>query len=321
MIKPLLFIIPAAIAIALLLLSIWRLAVSRSKVMRRQLLDRLHHDGYESAAASDGQSVRIQTNLKGFNAILVRWPGMGALYRSLLHSYPDLPLSRFMAIVLGLGVLGFVFCWLFMGSAIVGIAGAGVAGYLPFLTLIAKANVRQRQLANQIPEALDFLSRILRAGHSFPTGMQMLGEEMAAPLATEFKYCYNQHSLGYSMEDCLKDMAARIDSSDFAFFVTAVLIQHQTGGDLAEVLNNISGMIRERIRIQRDVKAKTAEGRLTGYVLVAFPVVMFLVISALSPQYAKELTGTSLGIKLLITAVILQGLGLFTIRRVTSVRV
>lgn len=112
--------------------------------------------------------------------------------------------------------------------------GVGLAAtYLPLAVLNARRNRRQRQLSMQLPEALDFLSRVLRAGHSFSTGLQMLGDELPQPLAAEFRRAYNQHSLGQTLEDCLKDMARRIESTDFAFFVTAVLIQRQTGGDLS----------------------------------------------------------------------------------------
>src|SRR5437773_795449 len=118
-------------------------------------------------------------------------------------------------------------------------------------------------------------------------------DQSPQPLAAEFRQCYDQHSLGQSLDEALKDTAARVESTDFAFFVTAVLIQRQTGGDLSEVLKNISGMIRGRVRLQQQVKAKTAEGRFTGYILVAFPAVMFLIVSFMNPEYARNLTGTT----------------------------
>jgi tight adherence protein B len=176
-------------------------------------------------------------------------------------------------------------------------------------------------MANQLPEALDFLSRILRAGHSLSTGLQMMGEELPEPIASEFTRCYHQHSLGQPLENCLKEMSARVDSTDFAFFVTAVLIQRQTGGDLSEVLNNISGMIRQRIRLQANVKAKTAEGRFTGYILVAFPMVMFLLSNAINPQYAGVMIRTPIGLTLLGVAGGMMMFGLLAIRKITTVRV
>ena len=116
-------------------------------------------------------------------------------------------------------------------------------------------------------------------------------------------------------------MTTRIETTDFAFFVTAVLIQRQTGGDLSEVLNNISGMIRQRVRLQQHVKAKTAEGRFTGYILVAFPAVMFVLAFMMNPDYAGVLIHTGTGRMLLGTAFGLQMLGLYAIRKITTVRV
>src|SRR6185369_4677416 len=122
--------------------------------------------------------------------------------------------------------------------------------------------------------------------------------------------CYDQHSLGQPLEDSLREMARRIESSDFAFFVTAVLIQRTTGGDLSQVLGNISGMIRQRIRLQQYVKAKTAEGRFTGYILVAFPILMFFIAYTMNPDYGKVLLHTSSGLTMLGVAVTLVILGL-----------
>ena len=198
---------------------------------------------------------------------------------------------------------------------------AAVGAYLPFFTVSSKRAKRQKKLASQIPDALDFLSRILRAGHSLTTGLQMMGEELPAPMGVEFRRCYDQHSLGQPLEDCLKAMASRIESTDFAFFITAVLIQRQSGGDLSEVLRNISGMIRQRIRLQQHVKAKTAEGRFTGYILVAFPAVMFMISYTMNPDLAGMLLHTTTGLELLGTAFGLSMLGLFAIRQITTVKV
>jgi tight adherence protein B len=123
------------------------------------------------------------------------------------------------------------------------------------------------------------------------------------------------------MDEALKDTAGRVESTDFAFFVTAVLIQRQTGGDLSEVLKNISGMIRQRVRLQQQVKAKTAEGRFTGYIMVAFPIIMFFIASTLNPDYGQVLLHTTPGLKMLGFAALLQILGLVAIRKITTVKV
>ena len=159
------------------------------------------------------------------------------------------------------------------------------------------------------------------SGTSGSTGLAMMGEELPQPLASEFKTCYDQHSLGTPLEFAMREMSRRIDSTDFAFFVTAVLIQRQTGGDLSQVLGNISGMIRQRTRLQQYVKAKTAEGRFTGYILVAFPILMFFIAASMNPDYKKNLLEDPTGIMLLCVAGGLVLLGLFAIRKITTVRV
>jgi tight adherence protein B len=149
----------------------------------------------------------------------------------------------------------------------------------------------------------------------------MMADELPNPLAAEFRQCYDQHSLGQSLDDALKDTAGRIESTDFAFFVTAVLIQRQTGGDLSEVLRNISGMIRQRVRLHQQVRAKTAEGRFTGYIMVAFPIVMFFIASTLNPEYSQILLHTPTGLRMVGVAFGLQMAGLIAIRKITTVKV
>ena len=251
---------------------------------------------------------------------LAAHPVVQSLNRKLLVAAPGTSLGKFLLLAGAMAVVTFFVAFAVGGSLYVSAAGAAAAGYLPFVYLNAKRNKRQRQMADQLPEALDFLSRVLKAGHSFSTGLQMMSEELPDPLAAEFRRCYDQHSLGQPLEEALKDTAARVDNTDFAFFVTALLIQRQTGGDLSEVLGNISGMIRGRLRLQQQVRSKTAEGRFTGYVLVAFPAVMFTLCYTQNPTYcSKLLTGD--GLYLLGLAFGLQMAGLFAIKKITTIRV
>jgi tight adherence protein B len=200
------------------------------------------------------------------------------------------------------------------------LAGA-FAGYVPFFIVSKKRASWQRAVTTQLPEALDFLSRVLRAGQSMSTGLQMMSEELTQPLAGEFGRCYDQHGLGQSIDDCLRDMALRLESQDFAFFVTAVVIQRQSGGDLSEVLGNISNMVRQRLRLQQAVRAKTAEGRFTGYIMVAFPVIMFFLSYMLNPERGALMLHTSQGQMLLMAAGGLVAFGLFLIKRITTITV
>ena len=157
-------------------------------------------------------------------------------------TFPRTTVSRFVVLAAFIGAVAFLVVMMTVDSAMVGAAAGAVAAYVPFLVLSLKFSKRSKTINEQLPETLDFLARILRAGHSLSTGLQMMGTELPDPLASEFRRCYDQHSLGASLQDCLKDMAARVESTEFSFFVTAVLIQRQTGGDLSTVLGNISAM-------------------------------------------------------------------------------
>lgn len=310
-----------AAAVVLMLFSVVQVVRSTMDPEKRKLKQRLTADGERPRTDGGAVSIVHQTEVTGFSAVLVRFSLLNSIQRQLHHAYPDVSVARFLGYVVALAIVGFLLVTLLSGSVLVGLVTGGLGATFPFLMVTGKRNRRQKTLSEQIPESLDFLSRILKAGHSLSTGLSMMGEELPQPIAAEFRRAYDQHSLGQSLENSLRDMAGRIESTDFAFFVTAVLIQRQTGGDLSEVLNNISGMIRQRIRLQGHVRAKTAEGRFTGYILVAFPAVMFVLVSVMNPAYAQTLTGTSTGQKLLGLAFFLQVLGLWMIRKLTTVRV
>jgi tight adherence protein B len=311
-----------ALAVGCAAWSVTRLVGGAGRGEKRRLQQRLSTEGRSDVAALvASKPIFIQLEVKGLPPGLAGTEFVQRLHRKLLAVWPRVSVVRFFGIVAGasLGLFGVVL--LLTASAAPAVTAGAFGLYLPFVLLNRRRSRQQRQIANQLPEALDFLARVLRAGHSLTTGLQMISEEMPQPLAGEFRRAYDQHSLGQSLDDVLKDMASRIASTDFAFFITAVLIQRQTGGDLSEVLTNISGMIRGRIRLQQHVKAKTAEGRFTGYILVAFPAVMFVLAYLANPGYAGVLVSTYTGKVLLGIALGLQILGLLAIRKLTTVRV
>jgi tight adherence protein B len=289
---------------------------------RKRLKNRLATDSKFGVSAPGQMSVTGKVvEHDALTAALLRLSLFRSIHARLIYASPEASLLKFLLTVAGGALMGLAICFALSGSMLVSLAGAACAGGLPVMIVNNTRARRQKAMADQLPEALDFLSRVLKAGHSLTTGLQMMGEELPKPLASEFRKAYDQHTLGASVEGSLKEMAKRIDSTDFAFFVTAVLIQRQTGGDLSEVLKNISGMIRNRLRLQQHVKAKTAEGRLTGYVLVAFPFVMFMLLALKDAKYAHALTSTHIGHQLLALAVFLQMMGLWAIRKITTIRV
>lgn len=308
-------------SVGLVVFAIWQVVAPLIDPSKRKLSKRLTGESQSGQFLEAKAKSIVQNEAVGLEAKLLRIGFFQGLHRTLLQSYPELPLLRFVQIMAGVSLLVFTIVFVLAGKLLVALVAFVIGLYLPVAVITGKRNRRQRTLALQLPEALDFLGRILKAGHSFSTGLQMLGTELPAPLSAEFRRAYDQHSLGVSIEDALKEMATRIDSSDFAFFVTATLIQRQTGGDLSEVLGNISGMIRQRSRLQQQVKAKTAEGRFTGYILTAFPAVLFVILYTINPEYAKVLVEETDGLILLGIALGLQMTGLFSIRKITTVEV
>lgn len=198
--------------------------------------------------------------------------------------------------------------------------GAGIVA-LPLMVLSLKRRARMNKLLNQLPDVFDMMGQALRAGHSLAGAIQTVYEQMPPPIATEFAQVYHEQNLGVKVEEALQSMASRVDSMDVRFFVTAVMIQRQTGGDLAEVLDNISSVIRGRIELQGLVRGLTAEGRLSGWVLFALPFVVFLGSMALNPKYANTLLEDPRGQIMLMVAGGMQLMGIAMIRWIVNIKV
>jgi tight adherence protein B len=269
-------------------------------------------------AGSPVVRARPQDLLKG---ALANLPQIEEISETLRVVAPNTTIVKFLRICVITAVVGGIGANLILASLLGGLVGACIGAYLPVIVLKWMNGRRRRLLNDQLIDALEFLSRALRAGHSFSTGIHMMSDELPDPIATEFRLCHEQHSLGMTLDKSLTEMANRAGSSDFAFFVTAVLIQRQTGGDLAEILDNISEMVRARVRLQQQMKALTAEGRLSGYILAAFPMIMLTIIFFLNNEYAMTLFRTQLGQILLVIGFIMQMLGLFLIRKIVTINI
>jgi tight adherence protein B len=192
---------------------------------------------------------------------------------------------------------------------------------LPFLWLWNKRRARLKKFAAQLSDALELVARALRAGHSLGAGMHVVAEEMPTPIADEFSRVFEETNLGIPIEEAMKSMCDRVPNLDLRFFVTSVSIQRQTGGDLAEILDKIGYVVRERFRILGQVKALTGEGRLSGVVLIALPFALFGFMLNLKPDYVESLWTTDLGKKMSVFAIIAQILGALTIRKIVNIKV
>jgi tight adherence protein B len=199
---------------------------------------------------------------------------------------------------------------------------AGLIGFfLPLVWLWFKRNGRLKKFASQLPDAMELVARALRAGHSLAAGLHVVAEEMPEPVSKEFGRVYEEQNLGIALEEALKNLCNRIPNLDLRFFVTSVAIQRQTGGDLAEILDRIGYIIRERFKILGQVKALTAEGRLSGIVLIALPIGLFLMMLSLKPDYISLLWTDPMGVKMSIGAIVLMIVGAFSIKKIIDIKV
>jgi tight adherence protein B len=229
--------------------------------------------------------------------------------------------STLLGIGLALGIIGATASWM----ARVPIFLAPLAGLLlfciPLVWVWNKRRGRLKKFASQLPDALELVARALRAGHSLGAGMHVVAEEMPAPISNEFGRCYEEQQLGISVEDSMTSMCERVPNLDLRFFVTSVAIQRQTGGDLAEILDKIGYVIRERYRILGQVKALTAEGRLSGIVLIGLPFGLFAMMLHIKPDYIQALWTHPLGIKMSVVALIMQVVGALVIKKIVDIKV
>ena len=178
---------------------------------------------------------------------------------------------------------------------------------------------RLRALEELFPQAIDLLARALRAGHSFASATAMVADELPDPVASEFRLIYEQQNFGRAMPDVLRELAERAPLMDVRFFVTAVLTQRETGGNLSQVLDNLAAVTRDRFRVNRQLRVLTAQGRLTGWILGIFPVVIATMLFIWVPSHIEMLFNDPVGNRMLIAAVSLQTIGLFLIRRINRV--
>ncbi|HEY2924580.1 MAG TPA: type II secretion system F family protein [Candidatus Eisenbacteria bacterium] len=196
-----------------------------------------------------------------------------------------------------------------------------VLGFAPFLVVTYRRSIRQRQFAEEFPDALDLLVSALRAGISFSAALQIVADESPEPVRSEFAIVVEEQALGMDLREALTNMANRVGSLDLKFFATAVVLQRTAGGNLTEVLENTSRLIRDRFRILGDIKTFTSAGRLTGVILSALPIGMCIFMLMVAPNYFHKMWDLPAGRTILAFAFLLQLLGWLTIRRIVNIKV
>jgi tight adherence protein B len=205
------------------------------------------------------------------------------------------------------------------GTILASLVLAVFAAFGPYLFIRWKADKRMRRFEELFPEAISLIIRALRAGHGFTTGLAMVADEIGDPVGPEFRLVYDLQNFGRPLEEALTNLAQRVPLLDVRFFVTAVLTQRDAGGNLAEVLENITTVIRDRFKVKRQVRVVTAHARMTGFVLAGLPPATAVALLVVAPEHMKLLWTDPMGLRLLLAAVVLQVIGAFAIRKIVDI--
>jgi tight adherence protein B len=227
--------------------------------------------------------------------------------------------STFLLLTGGLGLAGGAFGSLLGMGLLVGLIGAAVGSVIPYFILVRKRAKRLKAFEAGFPEAIDLLARSARAGHAFQSGLREVSEETQDPIREEFRQVFEEQKFGLPLAESLLGLGDRVNLVDVRMFVTSVLIQKETGGNLAENMANLAHVIRERFRFRRQVLVHTAHGRMTGAVLAVTPLVMLFLLNMVSPDYMGPMFTETLGRWMLVVAALLQLFGFLVIRRLTDI--
>lgn len=243
--------------------------------------------------------------------------------KMLEQSGTDITIEKLLAMTFGFAIVtaGVSFYLLPAKFSLLAIIAGLMAAPLPLLYVRWQRNKRMDQFGRQLPAAMDLMSQALRAGQSLPAAIQLVGTQVAEPLGPEFHHAFEQQNLGVAITDTLRDMTERIPNLDLQFFATAVILQRQTGGDLAEILDKISHLTRERYQIKGQIQALTGEGRMSGIVLLGLPPVLFLVMMKLNYEYCMTLFVHPTGQMMLGGAILMQLLGAYAIKHIIDIKV
>ena len=271
----------------------------------------------------EGELVRreLLTQTPLFYRITLKIPALLRVQIILRQAGLQMRAEKLLLISFMLAAVAFTVGWLAnLAGPLIGLVVLG-AGTTPILVVVFKRHQRFSKFEEQFPDALDLLARAVRAGHAFTTGFELIAAETSEPLAGEFRAAYDQQNLGLPLREALENLVERVPLPDVRLFVTALQIQHDTGGNLAEILDNLSYVIRERFRLYRDVKSKTAEGRMSLYFLMALPPIAGCFMYLANPDYIAPLFSEQLGQRMLMGSIILQIMGYFVIRKITNLKV
>ena len=264
----------------------------------------------------------LLSDIPMFHQLLLRFEIFNQLQAILRQAeFNTVTVYKFVMGSLIAGIIVASFALAYQRSFFVWVVCLIVVSSMPLMYVLNRRRKRFKLFIEQLPEALEMIVRSLQAGHSFSAALQAVATEMPEPVAREFGKAYEEQNLGLSMKVALENLAERVPIMDLKLCVTAILIQREVGGNLSEVLANISHTIRERFRIQGEIRVKTAQARLSGYIVSALPFILFFWINAANPKYLQSLYDHPMGVYILGAGIVMQIIGWLIIRRIVKIEV
>jgi tight adherence protein B len=297
--------------------------LDQRKSQARVLRDRLSATQKPGEAPVDIALLRDEmlSRIPAFDTFLRRSERVSVLQKMLSQGEVNVRAGNFLIFCVAAAVVFAVIAVLAGGNLLFGWAGLVLGFFIPYAYASHRRAKRFQRFEEKFPEAIDTLARAVRAGHAFTTALELIASEVSEPVAGEFRQLFEEQKFGLPVRDALINLADRIPLVDVKFFVTAVMLQRETGGNLAEILDNLSYVIRERFKILRQVRVHTAQGRLTMVLLMALPPTIVVVMLVLNPGFIQPLFSDPIGHALIVAGITLQTLGYFVIRRIIRIQV
>jgi tight adherence protein B len=309
--------------VALILLAIVLLIPGARKDKVRQRLEAIEKGIRRGSESTELHMLRdeLMSAVPLLNRTLLRWSWSGNLRDYLKQAGMTVRPAKVILLCGVMGLGAYVCVQNLYRNSILALVAGIVAGLLPLAFVSLKRAHRFHAFEKNFADAIDLLGRAVRAGHSFTTGLEMIAQELADPVAGEFRHVYEEQNFGLPLRDALLNMAERMPLIDVRFFVTALLIQKETGGNLAEILKGLSHVIRDRFKVLGEVRVRTAQGRLTAGILIALPPMMMLALRALNPEYMRPLFDDPWGPYILGTSAVMQLVGATLLWRIVKIEV
>jgi tight adherence protein B len=297
-----------------------------SPASTRQIARRLEgstpsQESYEVSASAQLLRDEGLSTLPWLDRALAKWSQIGYVRALLSQAGMETKPGQILLMTAVIALGTYVFVHLFFGGVVSAILYAIGLGSAPIGMVFLRRQKRMRAFEKSFPEAIDLLARAVRAGHALNSGMEIVGQEMAEPIAGEFRKTFEEQHLGLRFREALTNLSDRVPMQDVRFFVAALIIQDETGGNLAEILTNLSTTIRERFRIRGEVRVRTAQGRLTAVILISIPPLMLIALNIINPEYTHVLFADNLGIMMLAGAILLQVIGGFILWKIVHIDV